>query len=405
MTFINNSKILVLADQAIFSGGNFLMTVLIARFLPVRDFGEYSAIVLMTYLAVSAISAWTTQVFQVASNRSKDYIGFIFWINLILSICTALVIKVIVITFSIDHVDAALFYGLGFVMYDLCRKILLVLEKTFEVLLLDILASILALIIIFLFMYTGTKNVSDMLLYLAGAYLISLLYFIYVVRPFKINMELSLIYFSTHIKQGKWLFFTALSQWWAGNYVVVASGVYLGAAALGALRLSQSLFGVLNILLQTFENYVLPQTAFRMKNNQEMGIAYLKEMNHKLAYVFGPVLLIVFIYAEPILTLTGGIEYHEYTFILKGLCLVYVLVFLSQPIRFFFRSVQMNNHFFYAYLISLVFGVLTSKWLITTYGLQGVITGLIASQLILMTYWTTILQLKNINIWKSSTSF
>ena len=194
-------------------------------------------------------------------------------------------------------------------------------------------------------------------------------------------------------------------QWWAGNLFVVASGIYLGSAALGALRLGQSLFGVLNVFLQTFENYVLPQSAIRMQQGQDQGIAYIRKTNQKLAFVFIPVLVIIFLFASPILTLAGGSNFTDYGFVLKGLCLLYVFIFLSQPIRFFFRSIQMNNHFFYAYLISLVFAFSTSHWLISTYGLRGVIAGLTASQLILMLYWTLILQLKNIKIWKSYISY
>ena len=47
------------------------------------------------------------------------------------------------------------------------------------------------------------------------------------------------------------------------NLFIVTSGVYLGVAALGAFRLVQSLFGILNLVLQTFENYVLPQASVK----------------------------------------------------------------------------------------------------------------------------------------------
>jgi O-antigen/teichoic acid export membrane protein len=201
------------------------------------------------------------------------------------------------------------------------------------------------------------------------------------------------------------LFFTAVSQWWSGNLFVVASGIYLGTAALGALRLGQSLFGVLNVLLQTFENYILPQTALKIQQSQSIGISYLKEMNQKLAYVFIPVLLLVFIFSSFLITLAGGKDFTEYAFVLKGLSILYIFILLSQPIRFYFRSMQMNSHFFYAYFISLVFALSTSHWLISAYGLQGAIAGLIGSQILLLTYWSIILQLKNINIWKSSTSY
>ena len=104
-------------------------------------------------------------------------------------------------------------------------------------------------------------------------------------------------HFAYHVEQGKWFFMTAISQWWAGNLFVVASGVYLGAVALGALRLAQSLFGILNVILQTFENYVLPQTASKMNDSIPEGIAYLKNLSLKAAWIFSPILILSSIFA------------------------------------------------------------------------------------------------------------
>ena len=405
MKYYKNPKVLVLVDQAIFSGTSFLLTVLLARYLSVSEFGSYSGVILMIYLAINAIGAWTVQVFQVASNRSSEYISFLFFVQGILSLVIGFATAIICHAISIDYYIGAIVFGLGFMTYDFFRKIFFVLDHIVEVLILDVIASISVLFSYFLFTYQGIHTVDDLMMYMSSAYLITLGYALWVVRPFTIDVSQIKDHFTAHLSQGKWLFMTALSQWWAGNLFVVASGWYLGVSALGALRLGQSLFGVLNVLLQVYENYVLPQSAFIMQRSQQLGITYLRQMNQKLAKVFIPILLMTFVYAEPILTLVGGHEYTSYGFVLRGLCIVYLLILLGQPLRFFFRSQQMNNHFFFAYLISLVVALITSHWLITKYSLQGVIAGLVISQVVLMGYWHIILQIKNINIWKSSTSY
>lgn len=405
MKILKNPKVLVLADQAIFSGTSFLLTILIARTISVSDFGAYSAIILVAYLAISAISAWTTQVFQVASDRSIGYISFVFWAHMLLMTIFVALSKISLLIFSFHTTKTALIFGFGFVMYDFSRKMLLSLDKIASTLILDVLTSLLLLIGFYLFQNLGSTNMSDLLQYFSYAYLISLAFILFRLKPFYFDRKASKLFIINHIKEGKWLFLTAISQWWAGNLFVVASGIYLGAAALGALRLGQSLFGVLNILLHTFENYVLPQSAIKIQQNQTLGIAYIQEMNLKLAYVFIPILLMIIVFAAPIMTLAGGLEYTAYAFVLSWLSILYIFIFLSQPIRFFFRSMQMNSHFFYAYFISLMFALSSSHWMISTYGLKGVIAGLIGSQILLMAYWSFILYLKNINLWKSSTSY
>ncbi len=405
MKWINNTKVFVLADQAIYSSVSFILTILIARSLNIDDFGKYSAYVLFTYLFISAISAWTTQVFQVAGDKTNQYISFIFWTQLFMLFLSIAFLIIGNIFFPFMSGYSAIFFGFGFVMYDFGRKILLTIDKTFACLVLDIVMAILMVLSFLIFKFQGTANINDLMLYFGWVYIISIFMIIYHIKPFTYRRSAYFQYIKIHIAEGKWLFFTAISQWWAGNLFIVASGVYLGAAALGALRLGQSLFGILNVLLQTFENYILPQSALIIKEDQVSGITYIKNMNGKLAFVFIPVLSIISLFSTSIMSVAGGADYIEYSFVLKGLSLLYIFIFISQPIRFILRSLQLNNHFFYAYFISLTFAICTSHFLISNFALIGVIAGLIGSQFILIIYWAFILQYKNITIWKSSTSY
>ena len=79
---IPNTKYLVLADQALFSGLSFVTTIWIARNVDAVSFGIYSAWVLAIYLFVSAIGAWVIQPFQIRYNKlehTKEYLTFVFW--------------------------------------------------------------------------------------------------------------------------------------------------------------------------------------------------------------------------------------------------------------------------------------------------------------------------------------
>lgn len=67
---------LVLFDQAIFSGTNFLLTLFLAQKLDVKTFGVFSTIILVTYLIMSIINALLIQPFQVSISKiskKKEY--------------------------------------------------------------------------------------------------------------------------------------------------------------------------------------------------------------------------------------------------------------------------------------------------------------------------------------------
>jgi O-antigen/teichoic acid export membrane protein len=406
MKRLKQHQFLILADQVVCSGTGFLLTILAARHLEAPAFGWYSAYVLAAYLAVSVLGAWTIAVFQVAREKTPQYVSFVFWVQVVLA---ALVLMVLTGLNHFAHwCDSAapFLFGAGFVLHDFGRKFLIALGKTLQALVLDGSTALLLLLCFGLFQRSGSRDVHTMLGLFAMVYFISIVLTLYFSQARYLRVRDIRVFAGQHLREGKWLFFTALCQWWAGNLLVVASGVYLGPTALGALRLGQSLFGVLNVLLQTFEHYVLPRTALHFSNSLSDGLHYLKNTNRKLGLAFLPVLTAAFVFAKPLMALAGGAAYTPYAFVLRGLCMLYVFIFLAQPVRFAIRALKLHRHFFYGYVLNLGFALTTSAWLLSHLGLYGVLIGLMAAQMLLLLYWALILQQQqNINVWKSFISY
>lgn len=398
----------ILLDQAVFSGSSFFLTILLARILEMKSFGQYSGYVLVLYLLVSAIGAFVIQPFQVLlalEKETKQYSSFAVWFQMSLILGILALAVVFRLIFKVDFPVMLLGFGAGFLVHDFGRRMLLALDLPFQTLVLDSATSVLTLVSVYVFSVQSSHSVDALLMFLSFPYLATLILLIAFLKPFNVERSLIKSYLQNHWREGKWLFFTAISQWWSGNLFVVASGMYLGAAALGALRLAQSLMGILNVLLQTFENYVLPQTAQRMNVHLSDGLSFLVNISKKAGFLFLPVLLTTFIFAEQLMVLAGGKAYASYAFALQGMSVLYVLIFLSQPIRMMIRALLLNDHFFYGYLISLAFALLFAHSLLSKYNLCGAIIGLGISQVLLMAYWTIVLQKKKIYLWKSFMSF
>ena len=405
---LKNRKGIILLDQAVFSGTSFLLTMLLARMLDMESFGQYSGFVLVIYLLVSGIGAFVIQPFQVLvakENNINQYTAFVFWFQL------AAIGFVVLIGFGSHSFFGDNFpltflgFGAGFLLHDFGRRVLLALDRPLQTLILDTTTAVLSLVVLYFYALHPYNNLVRLFAYLSAAYVSSFILLVAFIKPFSLGKEIAKSFLLNHWREGKWLFFTAVSQWWSGNLFVVASGMYLGAAALGALRLAQSLMGVLNVLLQTFENYVLPQAAKKLSFHLSEGLTFVAHSSRKAGMLFIPVLLVTFFFAEPLFVLAGGSEYASYAFVLQGMSLLYLLIFLSQPIRLFIRAMLLNDHFFYGYLISLAFALLCAHSLLSAYGLVGALIGLAISQVLLMAYWTIILQKKKIYLWKSFISF
>ncbi|GAA0891220.1 hypothetical protein GCM10009122_08990 [Fulvivirga kasyanovii] len=406
---LKSKKTWVLADQAVFSGTSFLTTIMLARTLDAMAFGLFASIVVFIYLAISMISALIIQPFQVTLSvvrHRTGYLSFIFWAQLLTVIA---LIGLVFIAFKIStpllnnyiqlQVEIICFTT-GFIFQDFFRKLLLAQSQVKKAFMYDMLTAMLHICVLGYALVYKSPGLGTLLLLLSAGYMPTLLAVTISMRPFPCHSQKWKSYLITHIQQGKWLFMSALVQWWSGNLFVVASGIFLGIEALGAFRLVQSLFGVLNVLLQAFENYALPQTSRLLTRSPELAKSYLRRISSRSAVFFGALLVLIFLFSTEIITLAGGMQYARFAYVVKGMAILYLIIFLGYPTRMAIRAMVLNRHFFLGYVISLIIGLVSFQYLLEQYQLMGALAGLMMSQLALLTFWQLILRKNNFLLWK-----
>ncbi len=400
---------LLLLDQAVFSATSFLVTIMLARMLAVEDFGVYAGLVLILYLIASLISAFVAQPLQVSMAAAQDkdsYLSFTFWLQVAGTLVGTGILSVLfllpldVLSAYSELVIPALLLSAGFMMHDYFRKRLLAEDRVSDTFKGDLLLMLGHFSVIGYAFLQDSFSLPVILAVLGLGYIPALLFCVGVTRPQIEIKENWFEYLKDHIQQGKWLFYSALIQWWAGNLFIVASGFFLGAAALGALRLVQTVFGVLNVLFQTFENYVLPQTANRMHSSHNEGRLFLKKIGLQSFLGVSTLLLLLFLFSDTVIVLAGGEQFREYGFLVKGMSVLYAIIFIGYPIRIAIRALVLNKIFFKGYVLTFIFGLMSSYLLLSFFNLAGAIAGLILSQLILIIYWQIELHKKDFLIWK-----
>ena len=400
---------IALADQVVFSGAGFISTLISARLLSVNDFGIYAAITLFLYLTVSVSNSLIIQPFQVSypiEDTKASYVGFVFWKQLAL-------LGVIIIALSIlDHFHftvlepfsvyrwPVVLLVVSFLLHDFFRKLLLAIDQIGFALAIDSTTAVIQLCTLGIYMIKGQGDLYQIFTATALSYLAGAIVGIFVVKPRLLDLRNWKRFCLNHLAQGKWLFLTALIQWWSSNLFVVASGVFLGPIALGAFRLVQSMFGVLNILLQSYENYALPHAVRLSRTSMDESKNYLKGIGIKGALIFGSVLFILFIFSSSVIQFAGGDKYTPYAYVIRGMAVLYFIIFAGYPVRMSIRMLVMNNVFFAGYLASFIFSLLTFHYLLNAWHLWGAIAGLIINQLILITIWQYYLIKKQFVLWR-----
>ncbi|KIA94999.1 lipopolysaccharide biosynthesis protein [Flavobacterium sp. KMS] len=403
-TLLVKDSFLVLIDQVITSGTNFCLTLVIAQKLDIKSFGLYSSVLLIAYLLLSVNNALIIQPFQVTiakTENKEQYITTLFFGILFLLILPLLIITGMFhflkdrILFQISP-SAVICFTIGFLINDFFRKLLLGVSKIKRVLVMDMLFLILA----FLFLVLKKLDLSEVLLIFGIINLISTIPgFLFMIKNYQKPVSWR-IFFEAHLKQGKWLLSVAVLQWCSSNFFILISGIYLGIEALGALRLVQSFFGIINIGLQTIENYFLPKIAMIYDKNSITAKKYLLRLTIAGAFGFGILTILFFIFSDQIIVLAGGLKYEHYGYVIKMVAVLYFFIFLGYPIRIMIRVLMLNKVFFTGYLLSFFISLASFHFLLKYSGLYGAVTGLIINQIIMILYWQYQLNKKQFQLWK-----
>ena len=377
--------------------------------LGAAGFGAFSYITMSILLLISLANSLTIQPLQVTLahvENEKNYVSFTFLSQIGLEIIIILGISVLssfhfeFLKVFTTYLPFILLLVFGFLSHDFTRKVLLAQNKVKLALFADVITSVVQVTILLGCFFFYKLDIEHAFLYIGLSYIPSFIFALFQFRPSFNSTSKWNEYTKNHIDQGKWLLMTAALQSIPSYLPVFASANIIGDYAFGAFRLVQQMFGVLNILLQTFENYVLPQAARLYKSSASRSKVYLKKISLKAAFAFGIVLFILFVFSTKVITLAGGIEYAEFGYIVKGMAVLYFINFVCYPIRMSVRILVMNRTFFIGYLLSFSFSLISFQYLLENYKLMGVIINLIGNQVIMVIYWQYQLYKKDFVLWK-----
>lgn len=404
--FLKSDKYLVLTDQILVSGSAFLTNLILAKALGVYEFGIFSGLGMIQLFLLSMNMSVGIQVFQVVFPSADDQLkkklmnGFI-WQHIFFSLVLLLVGFIFFQLVNIDGINfktgfTSVVAISFFLLQDFLRKAMLTAGKSLQALVVDTITNISQLVILALCWYHGSLNQFIAWTVIGLTFLPSIILSLFFLEiQFPRFLYLKLAWEKQRPKIG-WLSSSALLQWGAGYFFVLAAGWWLGAAALGALRLAQYVFGLLNVLLQAVENYVLPKAAM-----DKTGPEYFSKLTAKLFKILILPVLMLALLGGPILSLAGGDSFNEFGYVMTGLAVIYLFMIFGYPVRIAIRIHHLDRSYFIAYVFSVSFSLISAYWLIGRLGLWGVLIGMLMSQLISIGYWLYILESKKILSWKS----
>ncbi len=394
-----NDKLIVLADQLLVSGTNFLITILLSKKLGLSALGTFSLgfIVLLFCLSISQSFIVTPMLTLFAKQHNKkSYLQHLKHIQIFFTLATTSVLALIffilkkfAFTLEISQVPYSILALIcTYTLWDFTRKMCFVLQKNILVLGIDILVCITCLTLLFFF-----KTLSLEKAFLMMALANALCFFGWMFLPkASVDFKTFLGILKAHYTYSKWLVLSALSSWASGNIFMIIGAELVSTAAIGAIKIFQSLLGLLSVLLQALENQIPIKGALIL---QEMGrkamMHYMKKVGLIVGSIFITILTIACLVKKPIALLLSDSEILHHLELFNWLAVFSVFVFIGTMLRFILRTIEVNKPIFMAQVINVLLGVCISIPLIRFFDAKGIILSMLIAQVILQGFlWHTI---------------
>lgn len=385
-------------DQGVASGGNFLLSMVIARWLGVAEFGLFSLWYFVPLFVLSLHQAFITQPMQVFLPQLKEeqqmaYATNTWGLQLILG-AILLLVGGIWSWWSFTYFPVLSALLAAFLsMHDFFRKYAYILGWYRFPLVIDTLLYALIFLGLLLLDYLAYESLAGVLILLTMAYFLATMIAVVhlKIRHQKLVFAEVKALFKKHYHFSIWLLGAALVQWWAGNAFVLAGAALMGTAAFGIFRLAQQLVGLCHVLFLAMENTVPVAAAQHFIRTGRRGLfVYLKKISFQFGGLTLLVLMIIAVWGAELARIllgevTAGIAPLLYAFVA-----LYVLVFLNIPLRIALRTLQQTQPVFIAYALSALVGVFLAYPLVRNYGIHGVFMGLMLTQMVNLScfYWS-----------------
>ena len=391
-----NNTFLVYTDQAVVSGFSFLSSIVLARYLGINGFGIYSIAWLGVLIASSInqpfiIAPMQTLSGKKAPDQQRRYLQALIIKQLLfaglmgfLSFFAVIVMGFILKAWKVESIILAFPLAVfSFLLQDFFRRYFFVTGKPQISILIDVIAYGGVLLSAFCIHLIRSMDAQFILLLTAVFFLYASLIALWSVSELRFNLNDIKEVALEHWSFSKWLTATALLQWFSGNLFIIAAGAILGPIAVGAVRMAQNIVGITHVLFLAMENIIPSRAANcqRTGGNDKM-FSYLRKFTMQMGCITFTMLGLISIFSGKIIRACYGAGFVEYRFLLIGFCALYVIVFLGYPLRYAIRTLEKTRLIFISFIASSAFSILFAYPIIKSFGLAGVVAGLMITQLI-----------------------
>ncbi len=388
-----------LADQAVISGVNFLTGILLARYLGIEAFGQFT-LAWMAVLFVNALQHATIIAPMMSIGPKQPaaelpvYYGAVIVQQVVFSLCGFVVLFAAIEASPLVFPDWGL-EGLGlplasaavaFQCQDFLRRYLFTRGRAAQAFVNDGIRYLGQLsVLIWLFLSFPNQRESESALWvIAGTAAAAAFYGVFFVERIAWAPGAFRATAARHWRFSRWLAGSAVMPWVTANLFLLAAGALLGTAAVGALRAAQTLLGPCHILFQGLDNVVPARAAQHFQHGGKAAlVAYMKKVGLVFGLVTAAIAAVAAAAPDFWLGLAYGDEYVGHGYLVRWFAVMYVIFFFAVPLRAGLRAYEETRPIFVSNLLAGLVALATFHPLLTNFGIAGAVAGMVVVQVVM----------------------
>ena len=377
---------IVLVDQALVSGTNFLSGVILARALGPDQFGVFTlawtGILFAISLHFSAITAPMMSIGPKEQDSQPLYYSKVFTQHVLIS-SLLVVLTAVAASLSDSYFEQRNLESFvlvlpaivgAFTTQEFLRRLCFTQHRPQRALISDLLRYGLQLILLLAIWQRDGSNLDQMLWVIALCGLLGC----FPLFGLGLRFIHDSVHWVRHIHFSKWMIGGSMVQWFSGNLFLIATGALIGASAAGAFRAAQQLTGPLQVLMQGLDNLIPVRLAEALQRGDHSGLR--KQANQLVvmtALASAPVIALLVTIPEPIMLFFFGHSYQPYAYLVPWFAAATGLMTLATAWRGGLRALESTRPFFTVYAVSAVLCLLTAETIVRSYGLMGAVLGVV----------------------------
>jgi len=351
------------SDQAIVSGGNFVLGLLAARFLGPAHFGTFAITwsVWVFFLGVqwaSIIAPMQSDHFAIGFPRQESMFGSLLFQSLVLGLFCGVVTLIFswslsVITLTLPVCSGIIIASLLIVLQDFIRRWFLFTERPRMAIFCDTIRYSAPIGVILLATSKKEFVAVDYLFLMGGAAFISCCLSLQDFKSMQVVWKNIQLYLRRYLRQGSWLLLLVVLQFSIANAPIYALAAMDTTATAGGYRVALYLMTPVIVLTEALETFLPLRASQAVKRGGTSALMQIMWRWCLPIFLFCSVFVgTVFLFKSELLVLAFGLEYQIYAPILLPLALAMLFQIVNYFINVSLRVCSASSYIFYGELLA-----------------------------------------------------